>query len=199
MKKIESLMVKHCAPTLLGMKAGSMVAVCTRELSCFKRQLLAIQKVLWEKQMEMMVIPSKNNKALIYLYCENKLKQSLDQPLAQHILCQNNYQMGNVSFLVEQLRRRMVTQAEFPHEIGLFLGYPPEDVQGFIRHKGLHYKMLGHWKVYENVEQAKRIFEKYRLCEKHCEECIKKNISFSLLVKQFTLYANQEEDRLKGA
>ncbi len=46
---------------------------------------------------------------------------------------------------------------QFPHEIGLFLGYPPEDVCGYIRNKGKCQKCTGHWQVYgdENFALAK--------------------------------------------
>ena len=32
----------------------------------------------------------------------------------------------------------------FPHEIGLLLGYPVEDVLGFIRHQGKNYLYTGY-------------------------------------------------------
>ena len=49
----------------------------------------------------------------------------------------------------------------FPHEIGLLLGYPIEDVEGFIANKGKNYLYAGYWKVYENVEEKKLLFEAY--------------------------------------
>ena len=39
---------------------------------------------------------------------------------------------------------------EFPHEVGLFLSYPPEDVKGFIAHRANDFKCAGLWKVYGN-------------------------------------------------
>ena len=38
--------------------------------------------------------------------------------------------------------------ADFPHEIGVFLGYPLEDVVGFIRHRGKCFTCCGCWKSY---------------------------------------------------
>ena len=46
------------------------------------------------------------------------------------------------------LRMRMQIRKSFPHEIGLFLGYPAEDVAGFISHKGHDFCYSGYWKVY---------------------------------------------------
>lgn len=53
---------------------------------------------------------------------------------------------------------------EFPHEVGLFLGYPPEDVKGFIDHRANDFKCAGLWKVYGDEEKARSLFEKYRKC-----------------------------------
>ena len=49
----------------------------------------------------------------------------------------------------------------FPHEMGLLLGYPVEDVEGFIEHKGKNYLYSGYWKVYEDVASKRKIFEAY--------------------------------------
>ena len=55
---------------------------------------------------------------------------------------------------------------EFPHEVGLFLSYPPEDVKGFIDHRANNFKCTGPWKVYGDEQAAKNIFEKYEVCSK---------------------------------
>ena len=44
---------------------------------------------------------------------------------------------------------------EFPHEVGLFLSYPPEDVKGFIDHRANDFKCAGLWKVYGDEEKAR--------------------------------------------
>ena len=49
----------------------------------------------------------------------------------------------------------------FPHELGLLLGYPAEDVRGFmgIGHKKCLY--TGYWKVYEKPEEKIALFSEY--------------------------------------
>ena len=53
---------------------------------------------------------------------------------------------------------------EFPHEMGLFLSYPPEDVKGFIDHCASGFKCAGLWKVYGDEEKARSLFAKYKKC-----------------------------------
>ena len=59
---------------------------------------------------------------------------------------------------------RLCLEEEFPHEIGVFLGYPLDDVKGFIRHKGRDYTFCGCWKCYGDPQAARRRFERYRRC-----------------------------------
>ena len=65
---------------------------------------------------------------------------------------------------LDRLSVRIRESESFPHEIGIFLGYPVEDVVGFIENKGENFKLCGTWKVYGNVENAKRTFSNYVKC-----------------------------------
>ncbi len=58
----------------------------------------------------------------------------------------------------------MSDDGEFPHEIGLFLSYPPEDVRGFIKNRRSGCKLVGTWKVYGDEENAKHKFDLYKKC-----------------------------------
>ncbi len=57
-------------------------------------------------------------------------------------------------------------RGDFPHEIGLFLSYLPEDVLGFICNGACNHKCVGCWKVYGDEQAARSIFEKYEMCSK---------------------------------
>ena len=59
------------------------------------------------------------------------------------------------------------TKNDFPHELGLLLGYPPEDVEGFIRHRGKNCLCTGYWKVYENREQKQQLFQRFEYAKEN--------------------------------
>lgn len=77
-----------------------------------------------------------------------------------------------------RLSQRLRQSEEFPHEIGLFLGYPPEDVRGFIEHHADGSKCTGCWKVYGDETAARRKFDQYKKCTRvYCDQWKKgKNI-----------------------
>jgi hypothetical protein len=68
---------------------------------------------------------------------------------------------GMINRLCYRISWLAVTGMGFPHEIGAFLGYPVEDVKGFIVNQGREYLLLGYWKVYSNPVAAKMLFRQY--------------------------------------
>ena len=73
---------------------------------------------------------------------------------------------GGLEAMLDHLASRMAGSGGFPHEVGLFLGYPAEDVEGFRLHRGRDYKLCGCWKVYSDVERAQRCFRQYGCCRR---------------------------------
>ena len=59
---------------------------------------------------------------------------------------------------------RAAEAADFPHEIGVFLGYPLEDVVGFIRHRGKCFTCCGCWKSYGDPAAAQQHFDQLAKC-----------------------------------
>ncbi len=84
--------------------------------------------------------------------------------LQMQIMCRCQKRLLVLLYRPKLLQKRIAEKPEFPHEIGIFLGYPLEDVDGFITHQGENCKLCGCWKVYGNVEQARRTFANYEKC-----------------------------------
>ena len=87
---------------------------------------------------------------------------------------------------ITELIKRLEDNGEFPHEIGLFLGYPPEDVEGFIKNGAAGAKCVGTWKVYGDVETAQRRFAQYKKCTRLYRAAFKKNQSFDRLIVSYS-------------
>lgn len=65
---------------------------------------------------------------------------------------------------MRQLSRRLCCEADFPHEIGVFLGYPLYDVVGFIENAGRNFTCCGCWKAYGDPSAAQRHFAQLNKC-----------------------------------
>lgn len=84
--------------------------------------------------------------------------------------------------IAAELVRRVNSQETFPHEIGLFLGYPSEDVNGFIKYGADKAKCVGAWRVYGDEEAAKKKFALYKKCTRVYKDAYRRHNSFERLV-----------------
>lgn len=164
----DELLLKHCSPTVIGLKTGNMFVCHFDSKEQEHNTLQKLNKKLYSKGLR--IIPLRYNKdgVLLYLYRPSKLKKDLKNAQADKLLQSCGYSCGNANFCVAQLITRLRKSEDFPHEIGLFLGYPPEDVCGFIENKAKCCKCVGCWKVYGDVEKAQATFEKYKRCTQLC-------------------------------
>ena len=160
----EELIVRNCSPTLAGMKSASMFSYkfsSPEELTC---DLRALNRKLVSKGLVFIPIRVKNDSALIYVYRPSHLARDLACSEARCILSEKGYECDNLLKCLAKLRKKLSPGGDFPHEIGLFLGYPPRDVKGFIENRAKKEKYTGTWKVYGDVKSAKQSFSKYRKC-----------------------------------
>ena len=160
----EELLVRHCAPTMAGIKTAGMFSYEYDDEKSLHDSICNINKAIVPKGMCMIVLRNRNNKALVYFYRPEMLKSDLSDNLGKSILDERGYPTHNVNRCISELRKRLSQSSEFPHEIGLFLGYPPEDVKGFIDNKAESAKCVGFWKVYGDEKSAEEKFRQYRQC-----------------------------------
>ena len=159
----EEMLIRCCAPTLAAIKTGSLFNCAfesQRELTESRR---AVNRCLLRKGVTAMPLRYRDGRALVYLCRLDMLEADLRNPLAEAILRENGYPEGTPIQRIAHLIRRLTECEAFPHEIGLFLGYPPADVRGFM--EGKHCKCTGLWKVFESDEaEAQRYFARCRHC-----------------------------------
>lgn len=160
----DEMILRHCSPTLAGMKTGSLFAENFSDESEMRTSLRRWNRRLSGKGLRVLPLKFQNNRALIYVYRPSRLSRDLRDDRACGLLEQRGYGCGSPEACILQLRRRLRENDEFPHEIGLFLGYPPEDVSGFIENRGADCKCVGCWKVYGDADAAKKTFAKYKKC-----------------------------------
>ena len=160
----DEIVVRHCSPTLAGLKTGSLFSCRYGSEQELMRDIRSMNRMLVPKGLRVLSLCYRQGRALIYLYRPNRLGRDLTAPVAAHLLEGLGYPWGDPDLCVVKLMQQLKSQDEFPHEIGLFLGYPPDDVEGFIHYGPKRSICVGDWRVYGNVEQAQRLFEQYRAC-----------------------------------
>lgn len=162
----EEWIIRQCAPTLAGMKTGSLFTCPYESKQQVMNELRQFNKRLVPKGLRLLPLRFSKRRVLIYLFRPSNLQRDLVDAAAVSILKKHGYHDIRVEPCVCQLMERFQSGDYFPHEVGLFLGYPPEDVCGFIENRASGHKCAGYWKVYGDEAAAQRTFEKYKKCTK---------------------------------
>ena len=156
--------IRHGAPTLAGIKTGNLFPCGFSSRKELAIQLRQINRVLVPRGLRLLPLRLGEDRALLYLFRPARLDRDLARREAGRLLDRAGYRDKDQLACLRELIRRLRAEKEFPHEIGLFLDYPPEDVLGFMEHRGRDCKCVGCWKVYGDEAAARRRFAAYKSC-----------------------------------
>ena len=146
-RNFETSFVTQCAPVLAGLKVANLFRWVEPDASAMHAMAERWAAELKPKGVTVSII-----------------KECLQQPDVQQYLLREGYPQGGLQECLDHLSRCLCCEAEFPHEFGVFLGYPLEDVVGFVANKGKNYTFCGYWKCYGDPAAAQKTFERFRKC-----------------------------------
>ena len=173
-------LIRCCAPTMASLKTGNMFNSAFESREQMIRELRRLNRQLQRKGLRILPLRLREGKALLYLYRPKMLQRDLRDPLARRLLAECGYTGADAGVCLARLMARLRTEPDFPHEIGLFLGYPPADVDGFM-HRKEECKLCGIWKVYDDVESAVRQFARCRHCTEVYLNCLSRGFPLDRL------------------
>lgn len=157
-RQVEFRIASLCAPVLKGIKASNMINIP-------KGTWRRIRRILRESGIVCIPLFMGEHHDMVFLYRHERLAGHLKQPEVRRFLLEYGYWDFSVAGVIIRLSRRYQEYAygeiPFPHELGVLLEYPVEDVFGFIRNHGENSLVSKYWKVYCNQEQAEQKFRQY--------------------------------------
>jgi hypothetical protein len=143
-------------PVIGGIKPSSMVRLPREELGrAWKSWGEEICRAL---DISAVILRQSPAGSLLLLYRRRMLQRALKGPSGRR-LRSLSYPVGSgLDPCLAYLASRFADPVRFPHEVGIFLGYPLEDVIAFCGGKLRPYDCRGYWKVYHRPEKATRAF-----------------------------------------
>lgn len=177
---LENYLIEYCSPTLASLKSGSLFNCRCPKNTNLEESISHWNSVLITRGISIHLLRRTDAAALIYVYRRSALRDTLSDPEIQSFLRGYGYDASNccrgctsdqcsIENCLEHLEARITggdgnTEMAFPHEIGIFLGYPLADVAGFINNKGRNCKCTGTWKVYGDASYARKAFARFNKC-----------------------------------
>lgn len=158
-QSLEVKIANQCAPVLAGVKPSNMLVLENKYIRDVVHKLEGTG-VSWR------CLYAGKEKNIWLLYRKADLEKIVYQEAALTFLSELGYSEDSLERMLDRFGRRFREYRNdkniaFPHEMGVFLGYPMEDVMGFIENEGRNYLYCGYWKVYGNVEKCKGLFQIY--------------------------------------
>lgn len=178
----DSYLIEYCAPTLAGIKTGSLFSFETGSKEESDKEIKKLNRLLGKKGIRVIPLRRNNKRTLLYLYRPSHLANDFKNFELKEILINEGYCCDNPDFCLVQLIKKLSSCKTFPHEIGLFLGYPPFDVKCFMNNPMEQAKCIGCWKVYGNKKEAEKTFEEYKKCTEFLKSEYKKGKTLAQLV-----------------
>lgn len=150
--------ILQCAPFLKGLKVSGLISMENESYS-------ELEEMFSGMEINFYKLSCSEGKCLVLFYRPDELEAHVNEAPARELIVQYGYREMNLQQMLERLTGRVKECSEkgmeFPHEIGVFLGYPIEDVKGFIEKEGRESLMTGYWKVYSDPNGARMIFKEY--------------------------------------
>ncbi|RDU25011.1 DUF3793 family protein [Anaerosacchariphilus polymeriproducens] len=173
LKNLEIQLALQCAPLLTGLKVSNLLIVPNEHTE-------HVVKMFKETEISFFVLSVTIDKTAFLLYRMDELSDYLKGKGVRKLL----NMLGYKSYIFEQVlitfRKKYVRYKkdglQFPHEMGVLLGYPPEDVFGFITNKGKNFLYAGYWKVYDNLLEKLSLFARFD----HAKEVVVRLVSYGV-------------------
>jgi hypothetical protein len=170
---LEAELVRQCAPTLAGLKAASLfrfVFPFDVNPGC---QVEALSSILRAKNLDIELIQYDlvKHSGLLFVHRPQALETILADNRNRDFFRRQDYSGSTWQDILAEISFRLAQRDSFPHEIGVLLGYPLEDVEAYMAAPGEKGLCSGCWKAYTNPARARHFFEKCQKCTRIYCQC----------------------------
>lgn len=166
-------LLMECSEVLAGVKPANLVSLVNRTRPCGRNlqqlwQTHQRQLITRINPVEFLVLQSRERATLLLCFNREQLRLHLCHSGIAALLAKAGYAPGlDLDALLAGLARRFDSRHDFPHEIGLFIGYPAKDVAAFMGLVKLPFTCQCLWKIYGRPEKSLDLADQFcntRIC-----------------------------------
>lgn len=165
---LASFLVLEVAEVLQGAKPANLVSIANRSRTCGRNPYLLWKEhgaaLIAESGLAVRELVDRGSSILLLLYRPEALDELLAKKSVAVILGKVGYpDCSDREAVLQELTCRVAGEG-FPHEIGVFLGYPLKDVVGFLGWARLNFTCQGPWKIFGEPSQSLSLARVHREC-----------------------------------
>ena len=180
LKNIETQLALQCAPLITGLKISNMLIVSNKD------EKLSADNFKNEQVFLAIVFYRMKRRSRFFCSAEINWRNFLEREDVSEVLREEGYveiQLGRILSIFQMRYRAYMNGSKiFPHEMGLLLGYPVEDVTGFMVHGGKNSLYSGYWKVYADVARKLEIFKQFEMAKEMLIRLVSSGVSMEEII-----------------
>lgn len=186
----DQIFLRFSSQTFCGIKPAALFTASAEKFS--EDVLEKWRTIIHEQGLSIHVVEKASGSRLVFVYDLAWIRKILGDSFVQAYLRGKEYPnpsdtIGTLNILFHRFKNEEC----FPHESGVFLGYPIEDVLQFEEKQGKCCKFCGYWKSYCNPEKAKQCCDKYKQCRQMCIQWFDEGYSVPQIIKKYNEMAQQ--------
>ncbi len=165
--------VERVGATVIGVKPASLINASRRALEFCRARFGR------DNGVEYAVVKRHEVRVQLFVWHRESLARTLADPRMRACLERLGYPTdASPEELVQRVTGKIQGNA-YPHEIGLFLGYPIKDVYGFMGFPIPYRKTMG-WRMYGDVRPSERAYDAYKRAREQVKSMMKQACSVKL-------------------
>jgi hypothetical protein len=158
---IEKFLIYNSSLVIAGIKPGVTVTIKKNKKKLYSSWLQFGSCFMETINLSFVELRESNDSIIIMIYDKIILEDELNKDSHIEFLRNIGYSFNyDVNYYIDTLKSRYKNY-HCPHELGLFLGIPFDDVKDFMECTTKKCLLCGYWKVYNDSDKAKKIFNNY--------------------------------------
>ncbi len=161
-----------------GIKPANLVSLVNRTRNCGRNlyQLwLTHNQAIHSRfqKLEFLELNRKEGSVLLLCFERSQMEQKLSHSGLRTLLIKAGYNKNaSLDDLLQELTKRIRTNQQFPHEIGLFIGYPAKDVAAFMGLVKLPFTCQALWKIYGKPDKSLNLARRFKQSRQRMSELL---------------------------
>lgn len=158
---IEKFLIYNASLVISGAKPSATITLKKNTDNIFNKWMKYGREFLKAIDLDYIELREGENSLIILVYNRVFLSNHIFKEENKRFLMKIGYEAKeDINRYIEKLKERY-DKYKCPHELGVFLGFPIDDVKDFMECSDKRCLRCGYWLVYNDVEKAKMVFNHY--------------------------------------
>ena len=148
--------IEQIGATIVGIKPACLIGVHDKGCLAFCKKHFT-----GNSPISFVIVRGKKGRKRLFVYHKKSLDLLLSNVDVRCYLVKCGYLEASTSEAYVRSLARKLRGAQFPHEIGLFFGYPLKDVRGFMGAPIPYSKTMG-WRMYGDTRTSEEVYYQHK-------------------------------------